>query len=51
MCEHLQDQGYGFITVTQLVLLEMHVQSRLYGNVIGHLSPNKIMERSLLIFD
>lgn len=51
MCEHLQEHGYGFIAVTQLVLLEMRLQSRLYGNVVGHLSPNTIMERSLLVLD
>lgn len=51
MCEHLQEHGYGFIAVTQLVLLEMRLQSRLYGNVVGHLYPNTIMERSLLVLD
>lgn len=42
--KHLQEQGYDFMTVTQLVLLEM------YDNVVGLLSQNRIMECSAILY-
>lgn len=48
--KHLQEQGYDFMTVTQLVLLETYGHSRLHDNVVGLLSQNRIMECSAILY-